>query len=90
MQGSRIHEVIRPIQIRIPLQGRGTEATQLSFLENHLGIWIDDFADRVRRANASGAYAAAATVAADFVRCDKKLIAKLIASPPSPRKGDLQ
>lgn len=56
----------------------GTEATQLSFLENHLGIWIDDFADRVRRADASGAYAAAATVAADFVRCDKKFIAKLI------------
>ena len=68
----------------------GTEATQLSFLENHLGIWIGDFADRVRRADASGAYAAAATVAADFVRCDKRLIAELIAALPSHQKGNLR
>lgn len=70
---------------------KGTGVTQLSFLENHLSIWmIDDFADRVRRADASGAYATAAMVAADLVRCDKKLIAELIASPPSPQKGDLR
>lgn len=68
----------------------GTETKQLSFLDSHLGTWVGDFARQVGQADASGTYAAAATVAADFIEHDKLLVAELIAAQASRQKGDVQ
>lgn len=64
----------------------GTEAEQLSFLEGHLGMWVGDFADRVKQADASSVYAAAAAIVADFVGRDKNLVAELVAALPLHQK----
>lgn len=67
----------------------GTEEKQLAFLDTHLGTWTGDFARQVGQADATGAYAAAAAVVADFVRRDKSLVAELIATRTPWQKGDI-
>jgi len=53
---------------------QGTEAFQKRFIDQHLGLWVDRFADRVVEARPQSPYAQAATVLAEFVHADRVLL----------------
>lgn len=58
---------------------QGTTVLQKNFIDQHLGLWVDRFADRVLEARPQSPYAQAASVLSEFVHADRELLDEISA-----------